>query len=87
MNNIEQLYYGNIQPNDGKLIEGGYKKADILRCSHYHQLTELLSEEQKEMLDKLCEDMSNMESEFGKYMFETGFSLGVRLTAESFFNQ
>ena len=71
MNTIQDLYYGRISPYEMKLKALADKNEDLLR--------ETLSDEQKELLDKLTECITDISSISERDMFIAGFRLGVKL--------
>lgn len=83
MNAISDLYEGEKRYNEtrfkNKAYSLNYAALDNLR----ETLGKSLTEENKELLDEIFEKFCNIEFEYGREMFITGFSLGVQLTAES----
>ena len=77
---IEDLYYGRISPyemsisatpEDQKLKALADRNEDLLR--------ESLSDEQKELLEKLIETVTDISSISERDMFIAGFRLGMKL--------
>lgn len=85
MNFIEELYYGNINPNQ-KTFEKGtqFAKALKLFCESESKLTEALTGENL----KLFNDMVNAGDEITACTavenFKIGFVLGVRMMVDCF---
>ncbi len=85
MNFIEELYYGNINPNQ-KTFEKGtqFAKALKLFCESESKLTEALTGEKL----KLFNDMVNAGDEITACTdvenFKIGFILGVRMMVDCF---
>ncbi len=84
MSILEELYAGNIQPNDGRVVNPAYKKAQNEKIKCYNLLREQLKEENLSLLETLCDSTADMEDEFGFKMFKLGFSIALQLSAESF---
>ena len=80
---LEDLYFGNITPNDQVVKSGtALKKAMEQSAECEEKLTALLEDEEKALLLRLI----NAENEIGSTMalenFILGFRLGMRLTIE-----
>ena len=70
---LEDLYYGNIIPNEQQMTPGSELKRAVDRVTRYEsQLMEQLKETEQEILTKLIRSQN----------FILGFRLGVRLMAE-----
>ena len=80
---LENLYFGNITPND-QIVKSGtaLKKAMEQSAECEEKLTALLEDKEKTLLLRLI----NAENEIGSTMalenFILGFRLGMRLTVE-----
>ena len=80
---LENLYFGNITPNDQTVKSGtALKKAMEQSAECEEKLTTLLEDSEKKLLLRLI----NAENEIGSNMalenFILGFRLGMRLTVE-----
>ena len=77
---IEDLYYGRISPYEISIsTTPEYQKLKALADQHEDLLRETLSDEQKELLDKLTECITDISSISERDMFIAGFRLGVKL--------
>ena len=81
---LENLYFGNITPNDQNVRSGtALKKAMEQSAECEEQLTALLEDKEKALLLRLI----NAENEIGSTMalenFILGFRLGVRMILEA----
>ena len=81
---LENLYFGNITPNDQNVRSGtALKKAMEQLAECEEKLTALLEDKEKTLLLRLI----NAENEIGSTMalenFIMGFRLGVRMILES----
>ena len=80
MNTIQDLYYGRISPYEMSISTAPeYQKLKALSDKNEDLLRESLSDEQKELLDKLIESFTDISSISERDMFITGFQLGVKL--------
>ena len=77
---IEDLYYGRISPYEMSIsTTPEYQKLKALADRNEDLLRESLSDEQKELLDKLIESVTEISSISERDMFIAGFRLGVKL--------
>ncbi len=81
---LEDLWYGNIIPFESFMKNTRNLKKLVSRIDKdYDNLTDALSEEQKELLEKYENNVDEMHSVSEQAAFQYGFSLGVRLMVES----
>ena len=77
---IEDLYYGRIAPYEMSIsATPEYQKLKVLADRNEDLLRESLSDEQKELLEKLIETVTDISSISERDMFINGFRLGVKL--------
>ena len=82
-NTLEDLYYGNINPNEQQMVSGSELKKAVDRVARYEsQLTELLDENGQTILTKLIRSQHEIDSITALENFILGFRLGVRIMAE-----
>ena len=80
MNTIQDLYYGRISPYEMSISTAPeYQKLKALANRNEDLLRESLSDEQKELLDKLTECITDISSISERDMFINGFRLGMKL--------
>ena len=80
MNTIQDLYYGRISPYEMSISTAPeYQKLKTLADKNENLLKETLSDEQKELLEKLTESITDISSISERDMFITGFRLGMKL--------
>ena len=80
MNTIQDLYYGRISPYEMSISAAPeYHKLKALAAKNEDLLKETLSDEQKELLVKLIESVTDISSISERDMFIAGFRLGVKL--------
>ena len=80
MNTIQDLYYGRISPYEMNISTAPeYQKLKALADKNEDLLRESLSDEQKELLDKLTECITDISSISERDIFIAGFRLGMKL--------
>ena len=80
---LEDLYYGNIIPNEQQMTPGSELKRAVDRITSYEkQLTEQLEEAEQETLTKLIRSQHEINSITATENFILGFRLGVRIMTE-----
>ena len=80
MNTIQDLYYGRISPYEMSISTAPeYQKLKALADRNEDLLKESFSDEQKELLDKLTECITDISSISERDMFIAGFRLGMKL--------
>ena len=80
---LEDLYYGNIIPNEQQMIPGSELNRAVDRVAKYEkQLMEQLKDTDQEILTKLIRSQHEINSITATENFILGFRLGVRLMAE-----
>lgn len=85
MNFIEELYYGNINPNEKKFArDTQYAKALELLCKNENKLTEILSGDTLKLFNDLINASDELIACAGTENFKMGFILGVQLMADCF---
>ena len=77
---IEDLYFGRISPYEMSISAASeYQKLKTIANRNEDLLRESLSDEQKELLDKLIETVTDISSISERDMFINGFRLGMKL--------
>ena len=80
---LEDLYYGNITPNEQQMIPGSELRRAVDRVAKCEaQLMELLSEEGQQTLTRFIRSQHEINSITATENFILGFRLGVRLMVE-----
>ena len=80
MNTIQDLYNGRISPYEKSIsTEPEYQKLKALADKNEDLLRKTLSDEQKELLEKLIECITDISSISERDMFIAGFRLGMKL--------
>lgn len=84
MTTLEDLWYGNINPNETILIQNRqFKHLLSLMGKSRDKLTDTFTNQQKELLEKYDDAVNEMHSLTEQSDFQYGFSLGARLVTES----
>ena len=80
---LEDLWYGNINPHE-TFLNGNCRFKHLLAIMGRNRdnLSDTLTEQQKETLAKYDDAVSEMHSLAEQAAFQYGFSLGVRLMME-----
>ncbi|MBQ8614851.1 MAG: hypothetical protein IJ416_11600 [Ruminiclostridium sp.] len=81
---IDDFFNGNLCPADIQITNPRYMVAMSRQEQFLKTLSENLSEDDRQTLEKLMKYCSDMEYEHGRNMFALGFSMGVRFTGEGF---
>jgi len=86
MDILEELWYGNITPTEYSRIENNsnYKEALRLVNQNQERLRATLTDEQKELLEKLLTASEEFANLIELDCFKVGFKLGARLTIEAY---
>ncbi len=85
MNFIEELYYGNINPNEKRFdIDSRYAKALELFCKNENKLNKKLKGEELQLFNDLVNASDEVIACTGTENFKMGFILGVQLMADCF---
>ena len=80
---LEDLWYGNIDPHETFLSDNRYFKHLLsLMGRNRDKLSDTLTEQQKELLEKYDDTINEMHSLSEQAAFQYGFSLGTRLMIE-----
>lgn len=80
---LEDLYYGNITPNEQRMVPGSEMKKAVDRVTDCEkQLMEQLGEAEQETLTKLIRSQHEINGITATENFILGFRLGVRIMAE-----
>ena len=81
---LEDLWYGNIRPHE-TYLNGNcrFKHLLSLMGRNRDNLSDTLTEQQKELLEKYDETVNEMHSLAEVEAFSYGFRLGVRLIVEA----
>lgn len=86
-NIIEELYYGNISPNDRDIVRGGtYSHILHLLTRNEDDLMQTLTQPQQEIFEKFKACTSELNDANEVTSFTLGFKLGMRLALEAMFS-
>ena len=81
---LEDLWYGNINPHE-TFLNGNcrFKHLLSLMSKNRDKLSDTLTEQQIELLEKYDEAVNEMHSLAEQAAFQCGFSLGIKIIIES----
>ena len=80
---LEELYYGNIIPNEQRMIPGSEMEKAVARVTSCEkQLLEQLEETEQTILTKFVRSQHEINSITATENFILGFRLGIRIMAE-----
>lgn len=80
---IEELWHGNIDPQNDRLINTSEMKQLIEYIARHHEdLLKTMSDKQKEVFEKLDDSQREYASYAEEAIFTYAFKLGARLIAE-----
>ena len=80
---LEDLYFGNITPNEQQMAPDSELKKAVDRVTHCEsQLAERLNEDEQTILTKLIRSQHEINSITALENFILGFRLGARIMAE-----
>lgn len=82
MSVIQDLWYGNIKPNEDKVITEEEKKLVQLMARHYETLSSSLKDDKLETFKKYAECFTEYAMLIESQAFEVGFNLAVKLLTE-----
>ena len=82
---LDELWYGNIAPFEQSTL-GDKRFAELLKSVNQNreELNCMLTDKQKETLEKYEESLNEMYNVTEREAFSYGFRLGVRLMSEAF---
>ena len=84
MTTLENLYYGNIAPHEYEVVRGSeYDITAKLVIRHEQELSATLTEQQKETLQKIKDNHTELLCLGERDAFCRGFSLAVKLITEA----
>ncbi len=85
MNFIEELYFGNINPNEKRFDrDSQYARSLEEFCKNENNLSDMLSAEQQQLFNQLVNAHDEITSCTTIEYFKIGFILGVQLMTDCF---
>ena len=82
MDMIQELWYGNIRPNEDKIITDEEKELISLIARHHETLSSSLKDNNLEVFEKYVDCFTEYASLIEAQAFEIGFKLAVKLMKE-----
>ena len=82
MNILQELWYGNIRPNENKVITDEEKELIQLIARHHETLSSSLKNDDLNVFEKYVDCFTKYASLIEVQAFEIGFKLAVKLMKE-----
>ena len=79
MSTLQELWYGNIRPNEDKVISDEEKRLMELIARHHEALSYSLKNEDLDVFEKYADCFTEYASLIEAQAFEIGFKLAVKL--------
>ena len=79
MTTLQELWYGNIKPNEDKVITDEEKKLIELIARHHDTLSSSLKKDDLDVFEKYVDCFTEYASLIEAQAFEIGFKLAVNL--------
>lgn len=79
MNILQELRYGNIRPNEDKVITDEEKELVLLIARHHEALSSSLKNDSLDVFEKYVDCFTEYASLIECQAFEIGFKLGVKM--------
>ena len=82
MSIIQELWYGNIRPNEDKVITDEEKELVSLIAKHHETLSSSLKNDDLDVFEKYVDCFTEYASLIETQAFEMGFKLAVKILTE-----
>ena len=82
MSILQELWYGNIRPNEDKVITDEEKKLVKLIARHHETLSSSLKDDDLDVFEKYVDCFTEYTSLIESQGFEIGFKLAMELLTE-----
>lgn len=82
MSTIKELWFGNIRPNENKVITDEEKKLVELMARHQEKLSSSLKDNELDSFQKFVECVEEYSMLIEAQAFEIGFKLAINLLTE-----
>ena len=82
MNILQELWYGNIRPNEDKVITDEEKELVDLIAQHHESLSSSLKDNDLDVFEKYVDCFTEYASLIEAQAFEIGFRLALKLLKE-----
>lgn len=83
MTTLQELWYGNIRPNEDKVFSDEEKKLIELMAKHHEKLSSSLKNDELVVFEKYANCFTEYDSLIECQAFEIGFKLAVKILTES----
>ena len=82
MTTLQELWYGNIRPNEDKVISDEEKELVSLIAKHHETLSSSLKDNDLNVFEKYADCFTEYASLIEAQAFEIGFKLALKLLKE-----
>lgn len=82
MSTLQELWYGNIRPNEDKILTDEEKKLIELIAKHHETLSSSLKNDALDVFEKYIDCVTEYGSLIECQAFEIGFKLAVKMLTE-----
>lgn len=82
MTTLQELWYGNIRPNEDKVITDEEKELVSLIAKHHEKLSSSLKDNDLVVFEKYADCFTEYASMIEAQAFEIGFKLAVKLLTD-----
>ena len=82
MTTLQELWYGNIKPNEDKVITDEEKRLIELIAQHHETLSSSLKNDDLNVFEKYIDCFTEYASLIEAQAFEIGFKLAVKILTE-----
>lgn len=82
MSTLQDLWYGNIRPNEDKVISDEEKELVSLIAKHHETLSSSLKNDDLDVFEKYVDCFTEYASLIEAQAFEIGFKLAVKLLTD-----
>ncbi|MGN0522738.1 MAG: DUF6809 family protein [Eubacterium sp.] len=82
MSTLQELWYGNIRPNEDKILTDDEKKLIELIAKHHETLSSSLKNDDLNVFEKYVDCFTEYSSLIEGQAFEIGFKLALKLMKE-----
>ena len=82
MSTIQELWFGNIKPNEDKVITDEEKRLVELMAIHQEQLSSSLKDNDLDVFEKYVDCFTEYASLIETQAFEIGFMLAIKILLE-----
>ena len=83
MNMLQELWYGNVRPNEDKVVTDEEKELVSLIARHHETLSASLKDDNLDVFEKYVDCFTEYASLIEYQAFEIGFKLAIEILSKS----